>query len=60
MGKNFCAYDVTGFLDASIGSYLSEIEEYAIEMAHTDDEETRVALKDDIQYVIRMCNAVLR
>lgn len=60
MGKSFCAYDVTGFLDASIGSYLIDIEDCAIEMAHTDDEEDRIALLKDIQYAIRMCNGVLR
>ena len=60
MGKNFSAYDVTGFLDASIGSYLSEIEAYVIEMAQEDDREVRTALKKDIQYAIRMCNEVLR
>lgn len=60
MGKSFCAYDVTGFLDASIGSYLIDIENCAIEMAHTDDKEYRIALLKDIQYAIRMCNGVLR
>lgn len=60
MGISFSAYDVTGFLDSSIGGYLSEIEEYAIEMAEEEDKEARTVLKKEIQYAIRMCNAVLR
>ena len=60
MGKSFCAYDVTEFLDASIGSYLIDIENCATEMSQTENEEDRIALLKDIQYAIRMCNAVLR
>lgn len=60
MSKNFSAYDVTGFLDASIGAFLNEIEDIAIEMSKTDDYEERINLMNDIQYVIRQCNAVLR
>lgn len=60
MSKSFHAYDITGFLDNSIGSYLSEIETYAIDMAQEDDKETRLALLRDIQYVIELCNNVMR
>ena len=60
MRKNFSAYDVTGFLDASIGSFLSDIENVAIEMAHTDNHEDRIDLLTDIQEIIYQCNAVLR
>lgn len=60
MGINFCAYDVTGFLDASIGSFISEIEDIAIEMCKLDDYEERLKLLEDIQYVIIQCNNVLR
>ena len=60
MSKNFSAYDVTGFLDASIGSFIREIEDIAIEMSQTDDHEERINLMNDIQYIIRQCNSVLR
>lgn len=60
MSKSFHAYDITGFLDNSIGSYLSEIETYALDMAQEDDKETRLALLRDIQYVIELCNNVMR
>ncbi len=60
MNKSFSAYDITEFLDYSIGSYLSEIETYAIEMANTEDSEERASLLMDIQYTIEQCNKVLR
>lgn len=60
MSKSFHAYDITGFLDDSIGSYLGEIETYAIDMVQEDDKETRLALLRDIQYVIELCNNVMR
>ncbi len=60
MSKNFCAYDVTGFLDTSIGAFLNDIESIAIEMANTDNHEDRLALLTDIQENIWQCNAVLR
>lgn len=60
MSKSFHAYDITGFIDSSIGSYLSEIETYAIEMAQTDDKEERINLMNDIQYVIEQCKEVMR
>lgn len=60
MNKSFHAYDITGFLDDSIGGFLNEIETYAIEMAHTDDHEIRIALMNDIQYVIELCKNVMR
>ena len=60
MSKSFSAYDVTGFLDSSIGSYLSEIEAYAIDMANAEDAEERANLLKDIQYIIEQCNNVLR
>ena len=60
MSKSFHAYNITGFLDDSIGRYLSEIETYAIDMAQANDNETRISLKDDIQYVIELCRNVLR
>ena len=60
MSKSFSAYDVTGFLDSSIGSFLSEIETYAIDMANTEDHEERMNLLSEIQYIIQQCNEVLR
>ncbi len=60
MNKNFNAYDVTGFLDASIGSFLYDIEGIAIEMANTDDYDDRHTLLTHIQQTILQCNAVLR
>jgi hypothetical protein len=60
MSKSFHAYDITGFIDSSIGSYLSEIETYAIEMSQTDDKEERINLMNDIQYVIEQCKEVMR
>ena len=60
MSKSFHAYDITGFIDNSIGSYLSEIETYAIEMSQTDDKEERINLMNDIQYVIEQCKEVMR
>lgn len=52
MSKSFSAYDVTEFLDASIGSFLSDIESVAIEMANTDNHEDRLDLLTDIQEII--------
>lgn len=60
MSKSFHAYDITGFLGDSIGSFLSEIETLAIEMSQTDDEEARFRLLNDIQYIIEQCDNVLR
>lgn len=60
MSKSFHACDVTGFLDSSIGSYLSEIEAYAIDMANTEDAEERASILGDIQYIVEQCNNVLR
>ena len=60
MSKSFHAYDITGFLDDSIGGYLNEIETYAIEMSQTEDKEERINLMNDIQYVIELCKNVLR
>lgn len=60
MSKSFHAYDITGFLNDSIGNYLSEIETYAIEMANTEDKEERINLMNDIQYAIELCKCVMR
>ena len=60
MSKSFSAYNITEFLDRSIGAYLNEIEGIAIEMAHTDDSEMRFDLLNDIQEIILQCNTVLR
>ena len=60
MSKSFHAYNITDFLDDSIGRYLSDIETYAIEMAQTDDKETRISLLTDIQEVIELCKEVMR
>ena len=60
MGRPYTAYDVTGFLETSIGSYLSEIEDLVIEMMESDDHEERVKIKFDIQDIICQCNDVLR
>lgn len=60
MARNYTAYDVTGFLDDSIGSFLNDIESIAVEMSKTDDYEERVKLKDEIQDIISRCNEVLR
>lgn len=60
MSKSFHAYNITDFLDDSIGKYLSDIETYAIEMAQTDDKETRISWLTDIQEVIELCKEVMR
>jgi hypothetical protein len=60
MGRPYTAYDVTGFLETSIGSYLSEIEDLVIEMMESDDHEERVKIKFDIQDIICQCNDILR
>lgn len=56
----FHAYNITEFLDDSIGGYLSDIETYAIEMVQADDKETRMSLLNDIQGVIERCKEVMR
>jgi hypothetical protein len=60
MSKSFHAYNITEFLDDSIGGYLSEIESIVIEMVQTDDHEERVNLMNDIQHIIWQCNGVLK
>lgn len=60
MNELFNARDITGFLDVSIGSFLREIEDIAIEMSKTDDYEERINLMNDIQHVIWKCNRVLK
>ena len=60
MSKSFHAYNITDFLDDSIGGYLSEIETYAIEMAQADYKEERISLLNDIQGVIEQCKEVMR
>lgn len=60
MSRPFTAYDVTGFLEDSIGSFLSDIETLVIEMMKSDDYDERVKLKFDIQNIIWQCNSVLR
>jgi hypothetical protein len=60
MGRPYTAYDATGFLETSIGSYLSEIEDLVIEMMESDDHEERVKIKFDIQDIICQCNDILR
>lgn len=60
MSKSFHAYNITQFLDDSIGMFLNEIESVAIEMAHTDDHEARINLMNDIQHIIWQCNGVLK
>ena len=60
MSRNFSAYDVTGFLDASIGTFLNEIEDLVIEMSQSDDPDERTKLLQDIQSIIWQCNSVLR
>jgi hypothetical protein len=60
MGRPYTAYDVTGFLDDSIGSFLNDIESIAIEMSKTDDYEERAKMATDIQEIIWQCNSVLR
>jgi hypothetical protein len=60
MNKNFTAYDVTGFLNDSIGTFIRKIEDLVFEMAETDDRDERVRLIDGVQYLIDQCNNVLR
>lgn len=60
MGRPYMAYDVTGFLDDSIGSFLNDIESIAIEMSQSDDPEERAKMVTDIQEIIWQCNSVLR
>lgn len=60
MSRPFTAYDVIGFLETSIGNYLSEIEDLVIEMMKSDDYDERVKLKFDIQGIICQCNDVLK
>ena len=60
MGRPYTAYDVTGFLETSIGSFLADIEGFAIEMMMSDDYEERERLKNEIQAIICQCNDILR
>jgi hypothetical protein len=60
MSRNFTAYDVTGFLSNSIGTFINEIEDLVIEMQKTDDYNERVKLTYEIQHIIDQCNNVLR
>jgi hypothetical protein len=60
MSRPYTAYDVTGFLDDSIGSFLNDIESIAIEMSQSDDPEERAKMVTDIQEIIWQCNSVLR
>lgn len=60
MGKLYSGFDVTGFLEDSIGSFLNEIEGVAIEMSQSDDYDERIKLLSDIQNIIWQCNSVLR
>lgn len=60
MSRNFTAYDVTGFLNDSIGTFINEIEDLVIQMQETDDYNERVKLTGEIQYIIDQCNNVLR
>ena len=60
MNRNFTAYDVTGFLNDSIGTFIRKIEDLVFEMAETDDRDERVRLIDEVQYLIDQCNNVLR
>lgn len=59
MNKIFHAYNVTEFLNDSIGSFLSDIEDIVIEMSKTDNYEERIDLMHDIQHIIWQCNSVL-
>ena len=60
MSKNFTAYDVTEFLDNSIGSFLDDIESNAIEMVDTEDKADRLRLLTNIQDLIYQCEDVMR
>ena len=60
MSKNFTAYDVTEFLDNSIGSFLDDIESNAIEMVDTEDKADRLRLLTNIQDLICQCEDVMR
>lgn len=60
MGKLYSGFDITGFLEDSIGSFLNEIEGLAIEMMQSDDYDERRKLLSDIQNIMWQCNSVLR
>lgn len=60
MGRPYMAYDVTGFLETSIGGFLDDIESFAIEMMESDDYNERKRLKNEIQDIICQCNEILR
>lgn len=60
MSRPYTAYNVTEFLDDSIGSFLNDIESIAIEMSQSDDPEERAKMVTDIQEIIWQCNSVLR
>jgi hypothetical protein len=60
MGRPYTAYDVTGFLETTIGSFLSEIEDLVIEMMMSNDYEERERLKNEIQAIICQCSDILR
>lgn len=60
MSKLYSGFDITGFLEDSIGSFLNEIESVAIEMSQSDDRDERIKLLSDIQNIIWQCNSVLR
>lgn len=60
MSRLYSGFDVTGFLEDSIGSFLNEIESIAIEMSQSDDYDERMKLLSDIQNIMWQCNSVLR
>ncbi len=60
MKQVFHAYNITEFLNDSIGNYLSEIETYAIEMAQVDDKRIRINVLNNIQGIIEQCKEIMR
>lgn len=60
MSKSFAAYDVTQFLDESIGTFIDDIWDKVVDMADEDDKDERLYLKTQIEYLVEQCKDVIR
>jgi len=60
MSKAFAAYDITQFLDESIGTFVDDIWDKVVDMANEDDKDERLYLKTQIEYLVEQCKDVIR
>lgn len=59
MSKQYSAYDVSSFLQYSVGNLVSEIEGLAIDMMKEELEEDRYSILGDIQEKIIRINEII-